>query len=163
MYMQRRKWREWGRVRIPDHWAFTFSTIATNASQVMGSILPISILRLAYMLLPLTTKVRCSALEFKSNMVRISGSFNTQRCKCGHGCPQWCSWYQIIHAIQLPLAYFHCTYEVADEYIALLGESDKGIQGLNEGHQGYHPQEACWVTQHIEDNLHICKSIHIKK
>ena len=80
MYMQTTKMTQQGRARILEHSVFKSSTIAANASHVMGSILPdSSFLRLAYMLLPLTTNARCSASEFKSNKVGFSGSFNTQQ------------------------------------------------------------------------------------
>ena len=71
---------ERGRVRVPEHWVFTSFTIAANVSQVIGSIMPVALfLRLAKMLLPLTTNERCSTLQFKSNMAGLLGSFGTQR------------------------------------------------------------------------------------
>jgi hypothetical protein len=44
----------------------------------------------------------------------------------------------IVHAVQLPLAHLHCTYEIADEHIAFLGKSDKGVKAFNERQQGCH-------------------------
>ena len=60
----------------------------------------------------------------------VVGAFNNA-LEHGEFVGRKCLRVAFVQSIQLPLTHLHCSYEIADEYIAFLGEGNQRVQGLN--------------------------------